>query len=117
MACSLIVGRYASAQVEERTEDLRFTLSKLEAARETADDANRSKSEFLSRMSHELRTPLNAVLGFAQVLRLGELDHDQDEAVHQILKGGKHLLRLINEVLDISRIETGKLQFRRRPCS
>ena len=102
--------RYASAQVEQRTEDLQLTLTKLETARETADDANRSKSAFLSRMSHELRTPLNAVLGFAQVLRLGELDHDQDEAVHQILKGGKHLLGLINEVLDISRIETGDLQ-------
>jgi CheY-like chemotaxis protein len=60
-------------------------------------------------MSHELRTPLNAVLGFAQILDLDELDENRQEAVDQILRGGKHLLGLINEVLDISRIESGDL--------
>jgi PAS domain S-box-containing protein len=80
-------------------------------AREAAEVANRSKSEFVSRMSHELRTPLNAVLGFAQILELDELSAGQSEAVTQILKGGRHLLDLINEVLDISRIETGALTF------
>jgi PAS domain S-box-containing protein len=78
-------------------------------AQESADAANRSKSEFLSRMSHELRTPLNAVLGFGQILELEELSDDQRESVHQILKGGRHLLDLINEVMDISRIEAGEL--------
>jgi signal transduction histidine kinase/CheY-like chemotaxis protein len=78
-------------------------------AMNAADAANRSKSEFLSRMSHELRTPLNAVLGFGQLLELGELNPDQGESVHQILKGGRHLLDLINEVLDLSRIESGQL--------
>ena len=68
-----------------------------------------AKSEFLSRMSHELRTPLNAVIGFGQLLELDDLEPDQDESVSQILKGGRHLLDLINEVLDISRIETGNL--------
>jgi CheY-like chemotaxis protein len=60
-------------------------------------------------MSHELRTPLNAVLGFSQLLELDELTPDQDQAVGQITKGGRHLLDLINEILDISQIETGKL--------
>jgi PAS domain S-box-containing protein len=78
-------------------------------AQEAAETANRSKSEFLSRMSHELRTPLNAVLGFGQVLELEELTDDQRESVGHILKGGRHLLGLINEVLDISRIEAGEL--------
>ena len=108
---ALLIRRreYAMALVDERTVELRGTLTALEAAREAADVANRSKSEFLSRMSHELRTPLNAVLGFAQILDLEELDADRQEAVDQILRGGKHLLGLINEVLDISRIESGDL--------
>ena len=86
-----------------------------QAARDAADAANRSKSEFLSRMSHELRTPLNAVVGFAQVLNLDELTQDQHEAVNQILKGGRHLLDLINEILDISRIESGQLNLSPEP--
>jgi len=73
--------------------------------------ANEAKTEFLSRMSHELRTPLNAILGFAQLLELEEAPRsaDEDESVGQILKAGRHLLALINEVLDISRIEAGRL--------
>jgi PAS domain S-box-containing protein len=78
-------------------------------AKVEAERANRSKSEFLSRMSHELRTPLNAILGFAQLLAMDELAADQRESVEQVLRGGRHLLALINEVLDISRIETGSL--------
>jgi PAS domain S-box-containing protein len=78
-------------------------------AQETADAANRAKSEFLSRMSHELRTPLNAVLGFGQLLEIEDLSESQRDAVDHILKGGRHLLDLINEVLDISRIEAGDL--------
>ncbi len=101
--------RYALTLVEERTSVLARTVSELQTARAAADAANRSKSEFLSRMSHELRTPLNAVLGFAQLLELGELTDEQQEAVDLILKGGNHLLQLINDVLDISRIETGDL--------
>lgn len=78
-------------------------------AQEAAEAANRSKSGFLSRMSHELRTPLNAVLGFGQLLELEDLSETSQDAVAQILKGGSHLLDLINEVLDISRVETGDL--------
>jgi protein-histidine pros-kinase len=73
-----------------------------------ADRANAAKSEFLSRMSHELRTPLNAILGFGQLLQLEELPAAQRESVEHILSGGRHLLSLINEVLDISPIESGQ---------
>ena len=80
-----------------------------ESARAEAERANRSKTEFLSRMSHELRTPLNAVIGFAQILEMDGLEADQAESVQHILRSGRHLLDLINEVLDISRIESGTL--------
>jgi len=80
-----------------------------EEARAEADRANRAKSEFLSRMSHELRTPLHAILGFAQLLEMDALRPKQQESVRQILKAGHHLLQLINEVLDIARIEAGRV--------
>ncbi|HEY3118171.1 MAG TPA: ATP-binding protein, partial [Chloroflexota bacterium] len=81
----------------------------LQEARNEADRANQAKSEFLSRMSHELRTPLNAVLGFAQILEMDSLDAEQREGVSHILRAGRHLLELINEVLDIARVEAGRL--------
>jgi len=81
----------------------------LNQAKQEAERANRAKSEFLSRMSHELRTPLNAILGFGQLLQRDELTEGQRESIDQVLHGGRHLLGLINEVLDISRIETGSL--------
>jgi PAS domain S-box-containing protein len=81
--------------------------AELREAKAAAEAANRAKSEFLSRMSHELRTPLNAVLGFAQLLEMGALTPRQRQHVEQILKGGRHLLGLINEVLDLARIEAG----------
>lgn len=74
---------------------------------EEANRANAAKSEFLSRMSHELRTPLNAIIGFGQLLELDELPDEQRESVAQIVAAGRHLLSLINEVLDISRAEAG----------
>ena len=86
-----------------------FQRTKEEAvqAREEADTANLAKSEFLSRMSHELRTPMNAILGFGQILDSEDLTPLQKESVGHVLKGGRHLLSLINEVLDIARVEAG----------
>lgn len=81
----------------------------LERARETAAAANRAKDEFLSSMSHELRTPLNAVLGFSQILEMDPLTDTQRTSVQHIIKAGRHLLDLINEILDISRIASGNL--------
>ena len=78
-------------------------------ARKEADRANRAKSEFLSRMSHELRTPLNAVLGFAQVLQMQDLKASQRESVGYIRSAGDHLLALITDVMEISRIDAGSL--------
>ena len=81
----------------------------LAAAKEEAERANAAKSEFMSRMSHELRTPLNSVLGFAQILQM-ELKSKEDlELVDHVFKSGQHLLTLINEVLDISRVESGNI--------
>jgi signal transduction histidine kinase/CHASE3 domain sensor protein len=78
-----------------------------ELARDAAERANRAKDEFLSRMSHELRTPLNAVLGFAQLLAMDRLDEEQRDSVEHILRGGRHLLALVNEVLDLAKVESG----------
>ncbi|HEV7882736.1 MAG TPA: ATP-binding protein [Solirubrobacteraceae bacterium] len=86
-----------------------------QAARAEAERANQAKNAFLSRMSHELRTPLNAVIGFGQLLQLDEMTPGQSEAVEQILKAGRHLLDLINEVLDISLIESGAMSLSLEP--
>lgn len=80
-----------------------------------AENANIAKSEFLSRMSHELRTPLNSILGFAQLMQMGELNKNQEKNINYIYNGGKHLLQLINEVLDISSIEAGRISFSIEP--
>jgi PAS domain S-box-containing protein len=87
------------------------------AARENAEAANRAKNEFLSRMSHELRTPLNAILGFGQLLEMEDLSPDNRESVEHIMRGGRHLLDLINEVLDLTGIEAGRLRLAIEPVS
>ena len=86
-------------------------------ARDAADAASRAKSDFLSRMSHELRTPLNVVLGFTQLLQMEQLPEEQASWVNQVLRAGRHLLDLINEVLDIARIESGALALSPEPVS
>ena len=104
--------RRQAADLEQRVEERTRELS---AATDEADRANRAKSEFLGRMSHELRTPLNAILGFGQLLEMGALSGKQREGVEHILRAGRHLLGLIDEVLDISRIEAGRLQLSLEP--
>ena len=89
----------------------------LRTAREAAEAASRAKSEFLSRMSHELRTPLNAILGFGQLMELDANTPGQKENADHIMKAGRHLLHLINEVLDITGIESGRLRLSAEPVS
>jgi PAS domain S-box-containing protein len=110
------VGAVTGASVIARdVSDRRQLDLERSAAYEAADRANRAKSEFLSRMSHELRTPLNSVLGFAQLLEMEPLAPRQEESTREILKAGSHLLELIDEVLDIARIEAGRLRLSLEP--
>jgi PAS domain S-box-containing protein len=83
----------------------------LRAAKRQAEDASQTKSNLLSRTSHELRTPLNAILGFGQLLEMGDLSEIDRENVGQIVKAGRHLLRLVNEVLEIAGVESGRKTF------
>lgn len=99
----------AAAVARHRTEET------VRLAQQSAVQANNAKIEFLSRMSHELRTPLNAILGFSQLLEIDALDGNQRESVEQITRAGRHLLELVNEVLDISRIDSGNIALTTEP--
>ncbi len=110
----LLVG-VTVGRLRDLSDVVRRELARRRQAEEAAETASRAKSEFLSRMSHELRTPLNAILGFAQLLELDPLSPEQRESVAHVLRGGQHLLELINEVLDISRIESGHLTIANEP--
>jgi signal transduction histidine kinase len=112
----IFIYRPLERRVKTKLEDLEARVSgrtrALEAAKEEAEKANQAKSEFLSSMSHELRTPLNSVIGCAQLLnedRETITPDEHKEYVKRIIKGGHHLLMLINEVLELAKIETGKL--------
>jgi signal transduction histidine kinase len=89
----------------------------LKLARSVADVANQAKSEFIASMSHELRSPLNSILGFTQLMELGETTGVQKKNLTQILSAGGHLLALINELLDLSMIEAGKMKVELEPVS
>lgn len=108
---SLALGRRRAVRLaEQMTEDLRASERELREAKEEAERANDAKSEFLSRMSHELRTPLTAVLGFTEMLQLADIPPEQQRKfIDRTHNAGKHLLALINDVLDISQVETGTL--------
>lgn len=96
--------------------DRKLAEQSLIVARDEADRANAAKSQFLSNMSHELRTPMNSILGFAQIMAHdSDLSPEHRDFVLEILKAGDHLLRLINDVLDLSRIESGRLDLTPEP--
>jgi signal transduction histidine kinase len=102
----------------KRAEEQSRQLQQEQAARAEAEAASQAKSEFLAIMSHELRTPLNAVLGYTDLLQLGvagSLSDEQRQQLRRISASGRHLLSLVNEVLDLARIESGRLNVERRP--
>jgi PAS domain S-box-containing protein len=105
------------ARVAQRTAQIMEVNAQLIMAKLEAERANHAKSEFLSRMSHELRTPLNAILGFGQILDRQPLTPLQGESVQYILTGGRHLLSLINEVLDLARVEAGHIELSLEPIA
>lgn len=90
--------------------ELKLAEERVIKAKEVAEKANKTKSEFLSSMSHELRTPLNAILGFAQLIEMdASLTEGLQESAHEIRNAGEHLLQLVGDVLDLAKIEAGKL--------
>lgn len=108
MSGSKHVGQGAVVVLRDVTERERLEALWQEAL-EAAEKANAAKSNFVSRMSHEMRTPLNAMLGFSQLLQMEGLPPSQLASVGQIIKAGQHLLRLVNESLDIAKVESGRL--------
>lgn len=103
----------------EDVTELEKSKIELIQAKTAADEANRSKSEFLAHMSHEIRTPMNAILGYTEVLRSGSTESIEDQQKHlkTIQTSGQHLLSLINDILDLSKIESGKLEMEVKRCS
>jgi signal transduction histidine kinase len=101
-------------RVNERTAELADVNRQLELRNEEVEHANRMKSEFLARMSHELRTPLNSIIGFSDLLAeesKGPLNDKQKRFINHVSAGARHLLQLINDILDVSKIEAGKIEF------
>ncbi len=106
---------HLETEVAERTNDLQIARDEAEAARERAEIANQAKSAFLANMSHELRTPLNAVLGFSQIMQRQGVLPQTSRHLGMIRESGEHLLTLINDILDLSKIEAHKLKLDPQP--
>ncbi|UZP67960.1 ATP-binding protein [Desulfovibrio mangrovi] len=95
-------------QLDEKNAELQVAIDKLQKAKEQAESATRSKSQFLATMSHEIRTPMNVILGMAEVLTEAELSREQQENVKVLRQAGEGLMELINDILDLSKVESGQ---------
>ncbi len=95
---------------------IRFQNEEIQIAKEKAEESNRLKSSFLSNMSHEIRTPMNAVLGFTEILKTTELNDKQEGYIKIIETSGKHLLNLINDIIDISKLESNQIKIEESQC-
>ena len=114
--CELLaVRRDLEQRVQARTADLIRQAAELERSRDEAQSASCAKTEFLSSMSHEMRTPMNAILGFSQFLQMENLSDEHKMSVNEIYKAGMHLLALIDEVLNLAKIESGHLDLSLEP--
>ena len=115
-----MLGIVSEITEQRQAENARLTAQRLEAENRQIQEANRLKSQFLANMSHELRTPLNAVIGFAELLHSGVVKPDSpkhQEFLGHIGTSGRHLLQLINDVLDLSKVESGKFDFFPEPVN
>jgi signal transduction histidine kinase/CheY-like chemotaxis protein len=102
--------REVEKEVQERVQELKIMKEEADRAKMTAEHASYSKSQFLANMSHEIRTPLNVLLGASELLSETKLNTDQKKYVEMFQNSGKHLLGLLNDIIDLSRIESGQLE-------
>lgn len=105
------------SKVEQRTADLREAEKKALEAKEQAEEASRAKSDFLARMSHEIRTPMNGILGMTYLCLPSAKESKQIYYLHKILTAGRGLLGIINDILDVSKVEAGKMRLNNEPFS
>lgn len=104
-------------KVEERTNQLTRTNEELIKTKEAAEEANKAKSIFLANMSHEIRTPLNSIIGFSELLYNSSTDHKKRSQIESIRNSGKNLLNIINDILDLSKVEAGKIIIEPEPLN